>query len=114
MCERLLPLLLLLQGVSTLLPYVHNHLVSVEQQDLVVLLKEANPLNISLSPLAQDGLQALGKLRILKSILLASHLCHTKHCNSGINSQSVEQSSNCYCSGDYLIISDQLKLEILI
>lgn len=44
-----------------MLPYLTNHCVLVEQGDLSVLLKEANPLITSLSPLAQDGLLTLGE-----------------------------------------------------
>ena len=49
------------QGVDSLVPYISSHCVRVEQGDLSLLLKEANPLVTSLSPAAQEGLQTLGK-----------------------------------------------------
>ena len=50
-----------MQGVDSMVPYITNHLVLVKQEDLSVLVKEANPLTTSLSPYLQEGLQTLGE-----------------------------------------------------
>ena len=59
------------QGVDSLIPYISKHLVMATQADLTILLKEANPLITSLSPYAQEGLQALGKEYLENHLLIS-------------------------------------------
>ena len=43
-----------------MMSYIHNHQVEITREDLLLLLKEPNPLVTSLTPPAQDRLQTLG------------------------------------------------------
>ena len=44
-----------------MVPYVTAHRVQVTQKDLVTILSEANPLTSSLSQLAQQSVEQLGR-----------------------------------------------------
>ena len=48
-----------------MVPYVSAHRVRVTQIDLMTILSEANPLTSSLSQLAQQSIQQLGKKVII-------------------------------------------------
>ena len=44
-----------------MLPFVSSHRVQVTQEDLIIILKEANPLTSSLSQLAQQSIEQIGE-----------------------------------------------------
>ena len=58
------------QGIVAVLPYMNKQVVSVSRDDLVIFLKEANPLFASLSPPTASKFSELGWQTHLKHTLI--------------------------------------------
>lgn len=53
----------LLQGIESLVPFITKSRLSLTLDDLVLVLKEPNPLSVHLAPATQEALSLLGKCR---------------------------------------------------
>lgn len=59
--KTIIDVMTLLQGIESLVPFITKSRLSLTLDDLVLVLKEPNPLSVHLSPATQDALSQLGK-----------------------------------------------------